>query len=178
MPKNPGNGGVRTHIQLVPQPGVSNCYRVLFSQVQNCVRAGRAQPLSLYRWIYQGPERSEWPEVTQQVIVTADSSTIALKTSAYIPGNKKCPRHKQETVIRNPQHLLGSGTGCTNKDLLEVSGLTQSPSGPLGSSGASRVTRLGLQRRPRLRMLAEMVCVPRIFSSMVTCPVHAHLRLR
>lgn len=103
---------------------------------------------------------------------------LFLKPHHTIPENKKCPRHKKETILRNPQYFLESGTGFTDKDLLEVSGLRQSPSVTLGSKEAVSITPLDLQRRPQLQTLAEVVCVLRIFSPIVTLPGIAQLCLR
>lgn len=98
---------------------------------------------------------------------------------------QKCPVHEQETLVRNPQHLLGSGTGFTNKANLRVSGSRQrEPQGASGQQGAGSVTHLGLQRRPQLQTLTEGVCAPSTCSPqspawlMPTCacvPGHHHI---
>lgn len=79
--------------------------------------------------------------------------------------------HKQETVARNPQHLLGSGTGFTNKALsCRSQGQDKEPQGSSGQQGAVSATHLGLQRRPQLQILAEVVCVPSTSSPIVALP--------
>lgn len=76
-------------------------------------------------------------------------------------------------VVRNPQHLLGSGTEFTNKApaglRIETESLRE-PQSSSGQQGAVSATHLGLQRRPQLQVLAEVVCVPSVSSPVVALP--------
>lgn len=183
MPQVPVNGGVGTPTQSwCHSRGFQTTHRALFLHSPGGTLLELEGLNPLYRWTNQGPERNDWLSGSHSKSKSPQIlGPLPAEPRHMIPEHKKCPRHEQQIpgLQKSPAIPRKWNSAFTDKELLKVSGLGQRvPGFLLPARGLVGVTFLGLQRRPQLWPLAEVVGVPRIFSWSVgqsSCLANAHL---